>query len=260
MDPVAPSIPPVGEPDLYLPPELIPDLDQLVSEDGKPVDNILVERQYKLLIDPLYTSWAGPGESRPWVALANVGWYHADKQPALVPDVLLSLDIDPRDPRSKEGRSYIQWVVGKQPDLVIEIVSDSRGGEGSYKLNEYARLGVPVYVIYDPEEHLGKGVLRAFELRIKRYKPIDPKWIEDLGLGLMFWEGTYLGIRQTWLRWCDRGGTVLYTGQESAAIAKQERDQAAKERDQAAKDRDQTAKERDKLREQLRALGVDPDA
>lgn len=218
---------------------MIPNLDELVTEDGKPVVNILVERQYKLLIDPLYTSWSGPGEGQPWVALANVGWYHTYKQPALVPDVLLSVGIVPRDPRTKEGRSYIQWVVGKQPDLVLEIVSDTRGGEGAYKLNEYARLGVSYYVIYDPEECLEKGMLRAFELSGKRYKPIDPKWIEDLALGLTFWEGDYLGLQQTWLRWCDRDGEVLLTGQEGAA-----------------------AKQRtiDKLREQLRALGGDPNA
>jgi Uma2 family endonuclease len=239
MDPVAPPIPPVGDPDLYLPPEVIPNLDELITEDGKPVDNLLVERQYKLLIEPLYASWPGPGKGRPWVAMANVGWFFTNKQPPLVPDVLLSLDVEPPDPRTKEGRSYFQWILGKQPDLVLEIVSDRTGGEGSYKFDKYAQLGATFYVIFDPEEHLEKGVLRAFELSRKRFKPIDPKWIEELGLGLTLWEGEYLGIRQTWLPWCDRDGKVLLTGQESAATKQQAID---------------------KLREQLRALGVDPDA
>src|SRR5262249_39476845 len=79
-----------GEPELYYPPELMPDLDKLVSEDGKPVDNVYVERQYKLLTEPLYASWGGPGPGRSFVALVNVGWYHTEGEPALVPDVLLS--------------------------------------------------------------------------------------------------------------------------------------------------------------------------
>lgn len=78
----------------------------------------------------------------------------------------------------------------------------------------------------------------------KRYKPIDPKWIEELGLGLTLWEGEYLGISDNWLRWCDRDGKVLLTGQESA------------ERKQQTIDNQERAIE--KLREQLRAVGVDP--
>jgi Uma2 family endonuclease len=226
-----------------LDPAVIPNLDELVSEDGKAVDNIYVERQYKLLTEPLYSSWAGPGEGRSWVALANVGWYHADKEAALVPDVLLSLDVNLRDPRTKEGRSYVQWVLGKQPDLVLEIVSDKRGGEDTYKLKEYARLGVSFYVIYDPENHLDGGVLRAFELRGKRYASINSKWIEDLGLGLTFWEGSYLRVQQTWLRWCDQRGVVLPTGAERADAIRREKDEQL-----------------DRLRAQLRAAGIEPEA
>jgi len=48
-----------------------PDVTHLITEDGTPVDNIYVERQYRLLTDPLYSSWSGPGEGRPFVALTN---------------------------------------------------------------------------------------------------------------------------------------------------------------------------------------------
>ena len=232
--------------DLFLPPELIPDLDQLVYEDGKAVDNAYVEREYKLLTDPLYDSWVGLAQGRKLIAYANVGWFHTYKQPPLVPDVLVSLDVEPRDPRTKEGRSYIQWVLGKRPDLALEIVSDKTGGEGTYKFDEYARLGVPYYVIYDPEDHLEQGVLRAFELRGRRYKAIDPKWIEDLGLGLTFWEGVFQGIQQTWLRWCDEKGQVLPTGGEKAEA---EQMRATKAEDALAI-----------LRAQLKELGAKPKA
>src|SRR5438270_12125571 len=78
-------------------PELIPNLDELVTEDGKAVDNIYVERLYKLLTEPLNASWRPPGDpGRPFLALANVGWFHTAGEPPVVPDVLLSLDVTPR--------------------------------------------------------------------------------------------------------------------------------------------------------------------
>jgi Uma2 family endonuclease len=224
-----------------LPP--FPDLDKLVSEDGKPVDSVYVERHYTLLTEPLYSSWDGGG--RPFLALANVGWYHTDGEPALVPDVLLSRDVTPRDPRSREGRSYIQWILGKPPDLVLEIVSDTRGDEGGLKMRQYARQGVAFYVIYDPDNHLEGGPLRAFELRGRHYVPIDPGWMEDLGLGLVLWTGTFWRLEQVWLRWCDRQGRVIPTGAE----ARDEECRAASAEARA-----------ERLAARLRQLGIDPEA
>ena len=208
------------EPEQQVPPELIPNLDDLVTEDGKPVDNVFVEHCYRLLTEPLVSSWAGPDEGRTFVVLANVGWFHTTGQPPLVPDVLLSLDVTwPAAPRAREGRSYFQWVYGKQPDLVLEIVSDRRGDEAGLKMRTYARLGVSYYVIYDPDEYLQGGVLRVYERRAGRYHAIESGWLEDIGLGLTFWPGTYQGIRETWLRWCDRQGQPIPTGAERAESA-----------------------------------------
>src|SRR5437899_7142197 len=81
--------------------DLIPEinLDELITEDGKPVDNLYVEKLYKLLTDPLYASWRPPGEpNRPFVAMSNVGWFHTHKEPALAPDVMVSLDVEAIDP------------------------------------------------------------------------------------------------------------------------------------------------------------------
>src|SRR5437763_1174450 len=130
--------------DFELPPECIPNIDELVIEDGKPVESIFAEKQYRLLTEPLYNSWPGPAEGRPFLALANVGLFYQMGQPPLVPDVMLSLDVPrARDLSVKENRSYIMWVIGKAPTVVIELVSDRRGGETSYKLSEYAQVGVP---------------------------------------------------------------------------------------------------------------------
>ena len=80
-----------------LPPECIPDVESLVIEDGVPVETIFAEKQYRLLTEPLYTSWPGPGEGRPFVVLANVGLFFAMDQPPLAPDVMLSLDVQVKD-------------------------------------------------------------------------------------------------------------------------------------------------------------------
>src|SRR5271167_2736559 len=85
--------------------------------------------------------------------------------PAVVPDCLLSLDVTcPENLQAKEGHSYYQWDMGKQPDVIIEVVSDKTGGEESYKKDLYARLGVPYYAVFDPEHFLSRDTLRAYEL------------------------------------------------------------------------------------------------
>jgi hypothetical protein len=91
-------------PTAALPPELRPCLDDLVTEDDTAKDSILAEKQQRLLTEPLYSSWDA---ERPFVATANVGLFYAIRQPPLVPDVLLSLDVEaPEDLRPKENRSY----------------------------------------------------------------------------------------------------------------------------------------------------------
>jgi hypothetical protein len=81
-----------------------PCLDQIVTEDDTPVDNMLSEKQQRLLTEPLYSSWA-PG--RPFLAAANVGLFYAVRRPPLVPDAFVSLDVEvPGNWLAKEHRSY----------------------------------------------------------------------------------------------------------------------------------------------------------
>jgi Uma2 family endonuclease len=216
---------------------VVPDYDSIVVQDDTPVDNLYVEKQQRLLTEPLYSSWPGPGDGRPFWALANVGLFHTINQPPFVPDMMLSLDVRPgEDIHAKPNRSYFVWVVGKTPDVVVEIVSDRRGGEADEKLAAYARLGIPYYVIYDPDEHLSAQVLRAFALQARRYVSTEPAWFEEIGLGIGFWDGTFEGAPATWLRWKDRAGQVIPTGFERAeaerqqALAEQRRAEAAEER------------------------------
>ena len=71
-------------------PESFPDTRLLITEDGKPVDNQFVEKLYRLLTEPLWTSWNSP-QGRVFQVLANVGLFFEYKKPPLVPDIMFAL-------------------------------------------------------------------------------------------------------------------------------------------------------------------------
>ncbi len=248
-------VPPLGDgPQLVLRPEDYPNVDNLITEDGAPVDNIYAEKQQRLLTETLYTSWQPPEGEQRFVALSNVGLFSTTERPPLVPDCLLSLEVDlPQNLRQKGHHSYFFWVYGKMPDVVIEIVSDRRGGEEDYKMSEYARMRVPYYVIYDPNDLLGGGPLRVMELHRRRYRAVADNWLENVGLGLMMWQGVYEGAEENWLRWCDREGQVLLAGRERAD-QEQQRAEQERQRADAAIDRIK------QLEARLRDQGIDPSA
>lgn len=101
------------------------DIQDLITEDDTPVDNLLSEKQQRLLTEPLYSSWTGPGEGRPFLAAANVGIVYQIHNPAIVPDMFLSLDVQVADDWwQKAHRSYFLWEFGKPPELALEIVSN----------------------------------------------------------------------------------------------------------------------------------------
>jgi hypothetical protein len=232
----------------------VPDISNLIVEDGAPVDSLFSERQMNLLVDSLYASWSGPGEGRPFAAMANVGLYSAPHVNPLVPDVLVSLDVKPpEDVWPKENRCYLMWVYGKPPDLVVEIVSNREGDELGNKLLDYARIGIAYYIVYDPDQQISNKVLRILGRRQTTYAELTDRWFADIGIGLTLWHGEYRGVTSTWLRWCNQEGELLPTGKESA---EQERERAEAAQQQAEQERLRA----ERLAEKLRALGVDPDA
>ena len=159
------------DPILALPPEMHPNVDHLVTEDDTPVDNIFSEKQERLLVEPLRISWPGPGNGIPFVAMANVGLFYSNRLPAIVPDFLLSLNVKlPPDVWPKWARSYFIWEYGKAPELVVEVVSNRKGGEDSDKLALYAEIGIRYYVIFDPDRQLSDEPLRAYRLHVLSFR------------------------------------------------------------------------------------------
>jgi hypothetical protein len=256
----APASPfPDLHPDRPPPPEYWPNIDHLVTEDDTPVDNIYSERQQRLLTEPLYSSWAGPGPDRPFLALANVGLFQGVNKPPIVPDMMLSLDVRaPENLMLKRHRSYFIWEFGKSPEIGIEIVSNLEGGELSNKKALYAEMGVSYYVVWDPELILKSHRLSVFILQGRHYVPLEKAWFPEVGLGLTTWTGIFEGSRADWLRWCDQTGVLIATGEERAAQerlrAEQEHQRAEQERQRA----DEAEARAAHLAEQLRKLGGAP--
>ena len=223
-----------------LSPQDILAIENLVTEDDTPVDNSFSEQQRRLLARALRVSWQGPGNGRPFMVAADVGVFRTPGEPPLVPDVFLSLDVvRPEDIWSKEGRSYFIWHHEKPPDVVIEVVSNTEGGETDVKMERYAHFGVTYYVIFDPLEQVQAGMLRAYELSATGvYVERSPDFLPAVALGLRLWWGVFEGHEETWLRWYDAAGALILTGEERA-----ERAESRAER----------------LAAQLRAHGISPE-
>ena len=233
--------------------ELIPNLEELITEDDTPVDNLASEKQQRLLTEPLYSSWSGPGDDRPFLAAANVGIFSMVRVPPVVPDMFLSLDVEtPEQWWEKTHRSYMLWEFGKPPELVLEIVSNREGGENGEKKRKYAWMRVEYYVIYDPLRQIMPDVLTIHRLHGQAYEVESSTRFPGLRLGLTLWEGVFEGKQETWLRWTDTEGALIPTGKERA---EQERDRANRERIRA----EQAEQRIEQLLVLLRQSGVNPD-
>ncbi|MGI0494668.1 Uma2 family endonuclease [Alkalinema pantanalense CENA528] len=192
----------------------------------------------------------------------NTGWYKR-------PDWFLVVGV----PRLYQGQttrsSYVTWDEKVNPIMVIEFLSPGTESEdlGPFanksaspvapgkppnKFTVYEQiLQIPNYLVF----HQETNQLRYFRLVNGRYEEQaiaaqNPYlYIPEINLGLGLWKGTFRGIPQDWLRWCDADGNWLLTETEQERLAK-EQERQAKEQAQQAQAR---------LEAYLRSQGIDPD-
>ncbi len=152
-------------------------------------------------------------------------------------------------PQTKTGgprRSYTPQLEGDVPTIVMEFISETDGGEYSYRrvppLGKWffyeQVLRVPVYVIFHPEN----GLLEVYRLVDDRYELDLPDengrhWLAEMDLFLGTWRGEKEARSSYWLRWWNGAGDILPWAVEKVAAE---------------------SKRADQLANKLRELGIDP--
>ena len=167
-------------------------------------------------------------------------WYPVEGRPDIrqAPDVMVVLGR----PKGYRG-SYRQWVEGGvAPQVVFEILSPSnRKGDLLRRFQFFERYGVEEYYVYDPD-HL---VLDGWQRQGNVLHKIDP---------MNGWTSPLLGIRFVQ----DDSGelTVLHPdGRRFLTFV-----EVDEERENAAEARRKAEDAAETLRQQLKALGIDPQA
>lgn len=223
------------------------DYEKYITETDEPVDNIFSEKQQRLSIDTLQTdkiNWT----NRSFLTASNVGiYYDPNILKPIVPDMFLSFDVKQNvNWFKKKHKAYFTWVMGKSPDLVLEIVSNKVGEETSKKRTIYEKMGVKYYIVQDPYQYLFKEKIRLYILDEQaKYQVYVPKGENDLyfmpevNLGMTLWKGLYEETEAEWMRWCHKEGNMLLTGKEAlmkeVAEKEQEKERAEQEKERAEK-------------------------
>ena len=279
------KVPAVLDEELQLPGSL-----ELPDSDDTPVDN---EGQNDIpngLRFSLAQIWE---ERQDWFFGVDMGIYDRQGQKegtaTIVPDGFLSVGVVRR--KDTWGRrSYVLAEEGQViPVLALEYLSKTYGGEYDGKLDVYAQLGVPYYVVYNPEGRRKHQPLEMYHLEQGKYRlqPIvEPYWIPEIKLGIGRVQGQMSGIQIEWLSWFDRLGKpyplpeeIIKTlqarerrhqvneiklkrlVQQKQLEAEQERSRAERAERLAEQERSRAEQERLarlQLIDRLRQMGIDP--
>jgi Uma2 family endonuclease len=210
----------------------LPDSTALPCSDDIPVDNEEQNFLPNLLLFLLKLIWS---DRQNWFFGVDMAIYHTtgvSPQVPVVPDGFLSLGVE----RKKQGKSRRSYVVWEENDIVplfvLEIVSQTYGGEYDKKLEIYQKLGVLYYVVYNPEywqrdRHLPFEVYQLVEGEYQ-LKIGEPFWMSEIGLGIgraAYADGT---VEIEAIYWFDQEGIRYQTAEE---IAKETQQQLDKERE-----------------------------
>ncbi|EAZ91181.1 Uma2 family endonuclease [Crocosphaera chwakensis] len=219
----------------YNPRHCLPSAEDLPDSDDTPVDNELQDLIPHILKDILALIWE---DRMNWYFGVDMGIYYDPENPTdvIVPDGFLSVGV-PRIIDSDLRLSYVLWDELVIPTMVLEVVSQTRRGEYTQKKEDYAKMGILYYVIYNPLRKR-KPRLEVYQLENGKYELLagEPVWLAEINLGIGREIGVYQGVEREWLYWYDKKGKRYLTPQEEAKKAQEK------------------AK---KLEEKLRELGVD---
>lgn len=175
-------------------------------------------------------------------------------QEAKPPDVVVEF-LSPGTEEEDLGRFYDESAHILDEASTLRATTSQASASGSMqetgKLNQrekppakfevYERnLRVPHYIVYSRYTQR----LRYFKLEGGLYKEQSLQsdqpeiWLEDLGIGLGVWSGTFAGVPSAWLRWCDSEGNWLLTDTEQERLTREQIQQLA-EQERLAKEQAQ---------------------
>jgi Uma2 family endonuclease len=190
----------VRELDCPLRPARPPTVDELLTDDGVPMESERHRRQMELLIECLELAWA---ERRDFYAGGDMFVYYSVDQLRTEdfrgPDVFVVLGTERR-----ERKAWVVWEEGgKRPDVVIELTSETTAAidRGKKKRIYGEVLGVPEYFIYDPASGELEGWrLDSEALAYERMAVLPSGRLPSrrLGLELGVWQGRHADADPPW--------------------------------------------------------------
>ncbi len=248
-------------------PAPFPDHTQLPESDGTFVKNFQEHPQSLILTDSIAPVLQQLHPDKQYCIGQDCGIYWRETNPpekgAEAPDWFYVPGVPPVL-EGKIRRSYVLWREYVPPLIALEFAS----GDGSEERDRtplsalpegatqkpgkfwvYERIiRIPYYAIFEINTsnlevyHLLDFSYQRLEPNDRGYYPISP-----LGVELGLWQGRFLNHpERCWLRWWDRQGNLLLTGQELAEQERQKRQRLTK-------------KLRSLTSEQLDALGIEPE-
>ncbi|AFZ56880.1 Uma2 family endonuclease [Anabaena cylindrica FACHB-243] len=220
----------------------LPDHTQLPESDGTFVKNWQEHPQSILLTDSITPILKKSNPDGQYCIGQDLGIYWRITDPpergAEAPDWFYVPNVPPTL-NGQTRRSYVLWQEYIAPLIVLEFVSgngseerDKTPWKGKFWIYEQV-IRTPFYGIYE----VNKASVEIYELIGGQYQllPANERGhypITPLGIELGLWQGEYQNAELPWLRWWDLQGNLLLSGEERA----------------------------NRLAEQLRALGVEPEA
>ena len=206
---------PPGPDDWWL--KMPPSSDELVFDDGEPMDSPEHRANAALLVDVMQRHVLGRDDV--YVG-ANEALYfsaiQARNRDFRAPDFFVVVGCDGRAPR----KGWVVWEEdGKVPDFVIELLSPTtEKADRGVKFETYRNLNVKDYALFD----LATNRLEGWTLTGRNYEPMpkDPHGhlvVGSIGLSLGLWHGAYQTFDRPWLRFFHPDGSVAPTFAEAEA-------------------------------------------
>ena len=202
--------------DSYL--DRLPTSLELPCSDDTPVDNEDQNFLPNFLLFLLQSIWA---KRLDWFFGVDMAIYHTtgvNPRVPVVPDGFLSLGVERRK-ASGSRSSYVVWEEnGIVPTFVLEVVSQTYGGEYDKKMEIYAKLDVLYYIVYNPnfwkrDQHQPLEVYKLvngfYQLQIG-----EPFWMQEVGLGIGRGINSDAGLESEVLYWYNQQSSRYQTAEE----------------------------------------------